>query len=223
MTRRRRSPARARRPPTRPNCSRGPWCMRASTASSRGACTIPATRWTALPATPCCASSTPAACRSSRRCRRATWRASSSVMRVSVTSPAAAPDAEDAAQGRVLGPPIAVDPATGTAVVRMARRQGLAAGTPVQVEIVAEEHSNVIVVPAAAVVRKRASPRSSWWSKDGKAHRREVVPGIVTDKAPRSPRACAPARQVVVQRPGGPARRRRGDHEAEAEPEPAPQ
>ncbi len=146
---------------------------------------------------------------------------------VSVTSPAAAPDAEDAAQGRVLGLPIAVDPATGTAGVRMSAPEGLAAGTTVQVAIVAEEHSNVIVVPSEAVVTEDGKSTVFVVEKDGKAHRREVVPGIVTDKTTEIAKGLRAGEQVVVRGqeglPDGAAVTIEAEAEAEPEPEPAPQ
>jgi RND family efflux transporter MFP subunit len=86
----------------------------------------------------------------------------------------------DAWEGKVLSLPAAVDPATGTAPVRVSAPAGLAAGIPVQVEILAEEHKDVVVVPAAAVVKEDDKPAVFVVGPDGKAHRHDVTLGIET-------------------------------------------
>jgi RND family efflux transporter MFP subunit len=60
---------------------------------------------------------------------------------------------------RVVAGPTAVDPATAAVPVRLAfdAPPALSPGTPVEVEIEAEEHLGVVLVPAAAVVRDGGS------------------------------------------------------------------
>jgi RND family efflux transporter MFP subunit len=86
-------------------------------------------------------------------------------------------------RARVIARPAAIDPATGTAPVRLAFEQPthLPAGLAVDVEIYGEEHPTAVLVPAAALVQE--GPRSFIFTVDGqkKAHRREVEVGIVAE------------------------------------------
>jgi RND family efflux transporter MFP subunit len=84
-------------------------------------------------------------------------------------------------QARVIARPPAVDPVTGTALVRLAfaaptRRP---AGLAVNVEIQGEEHPAAILVPADALIQE--GPESFVFTVDGqkKAHRRKVEVGVV--------------------------------------------
>ena len=101
-------------------------------------------------------------------------------------------------EGRVLSLPAAVDTATGTATVRISAPPGLAAGTPVQVEIVAEEHAGVVLVPAAAVVREDDKAAVFVVLADGKAHRRAVTLGIETTDEVEIQSGVAAGEKVVV-------------------------
>jgi RND family efflux transporter MFP subunit len=80
----------------------------------------------------------------------------------------------------VLSRPAAVEPGTATASVRLAfvSPGRLAVGTPVQVAIEAEMHSNVVLVPAAAVIRDGEQVTVMVVGSDNKAHRHEVTLGI---------------------------------------------
>jgi RND family efflux transporter MFP subunit len=100
--------------------------------------------------------------------------------------------------GRVLSLPAAVDAATGTATVRVSAPPGLAAGTPVQVEILAEEHAGVVVVPAAAVVDADEKRALFVVGTDGRAHRREVELGIATPDEAEIARGVAAGETVIV-------------------------
>jgi len=104
----------------------------------------------------------------------------------------------DPAEGRVLSLPAAVDPATGTAPVRVSAPAGLTVGTPVQVEILAEEHANVVIVPAAALVREDDKPAVFVVGPDGKAHRREVTVGLETAEGVEIAKGVAAGEKVVV-------------------------
>jgi multidrug efflux pump subunit AcrA (membrane-fusion protein) len=91
-----------------------------------------------------------------------------------------------------------VDTATGTATVRISAPPGLAAGTPVQVEIVAEEHASVVLVPAAAVVREDGKTAVFVVGADGKAHRRAVTVGIETTEEVEIEKGVTTGEKVVV-------------------------
>lgn len=108
------------------------------------------------------------------------------------------PGSTQAAEGHVLSLPAAVDTATGTATVRVSAPPGLAAGTPVQVEIVAEEHEGVVLVPAAAVVREDDKAAVFVVGADGKAHRRPVTLGIETAEDVEIEAGVAVGDKVVV-------------------------
>jgi len=84
-------------------------------------------------------------------------------------------------QARVIARPATVDPATGTALVRLAflTPTQLPAGMAVDVEIDGQEHFAAVLVPADALLQE--GPRSFVLIVDGekKAHRREVKAGVV--------------------------------------------
>jgi len=80
---------------------------------------------------------------------------------------------------KVLSRPAAVEPGTGTIPLRLgfATPANFAAGTPVEVEIDAEEHKDVVVVPAVAIVRE-GEETALFVSAGGKAQRRLVQTGL---------------------------------------------
>jgi RND family efflux transporter MFP subunit len=80
---------------------------------------------------------------------------------------------------KTLSRPVAVDPGTATVPVRLAFTGpvNLPAGAPVQVEIDAERHAGVLVVPTAAVLRE-AGETAVFVAKDQKAHRHPVQVGL---------------------------------------------
>jgi RND family efflux transporter MFP subunit len=90
------------------------------------------------------------------------------------------PGSAPPAAARVLGRPAAVDPATATAPVRLAFSTAFPfpAGTPVRVEIAAEEHRDVVLVPAAALVEEGADSFLYVVDAQGTAHRRPVTVGL---------------------------------------------
>jgi RND family efflux transporter MFP subunit len=81
---------------------------------------------------------------------------------------------------KVVARPAAVEPGTAAAPVRLAfvTAHAFAVGTPVQVEIDAEEHSNVVLVPTEAIVRE-GEQTAVFVAAGNKATRRPVVVGIV--------------------------------------------
>ncbi len=79
----------------------------------------------------------------------------------------------------VVSRPAAVDPGTATIPVRLGfvRPTNLPAGAPVQVDIDAEKHDAVVVVPDAAIVRE-GDETAVFVVSDGKAARHEVRIGL---------------------------------------------
>ena len=89
-------------------------------------------------------------------------------------------DEDSVEPARVISRPASVDVATGTAVVRVSLGSGtrLTAGTPVQVEIQTEEHKDVVIVPASAIVHEAEETSVFVVGADQKAHKKKVVIGI---------------------------------------------
>jgi RND family efflux transporter MFP subunit len=107
--------------------------------------------------------------------------------RIKVGAPARAIVGEDQppVPMKVASRPAAVEPGTAAAPVRLAflsssSSSNLAVGTPVQTEIDAEEHRNVVLVPADAIVHE-GDETAVFVAVANKAQRRPVVVGI-TDK-----------------------------------------
>jgi RND family efflux transporter MFP subunit len=106
-------------------------------------------------------------------------------------------DAEDA---EVAGLPAAVEPSGATANVRLsfAHLTRLTAGTPVQVEIYTDEHPDVVVVPAAAIVREGDQTVVIVAGADGKAHRKPVTPGLASGSEVEIRSGVSAGDQVIV-------------------------
>jgi RND family efflux transporter MFP subunit len=83
---------------------------------------------------------------------------------------------------KVLTRPAHVDSASATAAVRLGfdKPTRLAAGTVVQIEIVAEEHANALVIPAAGIVRDEGETFVMVAGSDNKAHKFPVAIGLLT-------------------------------------------
>ena len=86
-------------------------------------------------------------------------------------------------EARVRSLPVAVDPSTATATVRLdfAKPPHLPAGTPVRVEIVGQEHRDALLVPSAALLREKEESFVYTVDASDKAHRRKVEVGLVAD------------------------------------------
>jgi RND family efflux transporter MFP subunit len=95
------------------------------------------------------------------------------------SAPASSPDV----RLKVVSRPAEVEPGTGTIPVRLgfAVPANFAAGTPVEVDIEAEEHRGVVLVPAVAVVRE-GEEAAVFVAAGAKAQRRHVQVGL-TDGA----------------------------------------
>lgn len=91
----------------------------------------------------------------------------------------AAPAGDASASLKVISRPASVDANTATVPVRLAYAAptALPVGTPVQIQIDAEEHRDVVLVPAAAVVHE-GNETAVFVMKDNKAERRMVTLGI---------------------------------------------
>ena len=80
---------------------------------------------------------------------------------------------------KVVSRPSAVEPGTATVPVRLTfvRPTNLPAGAPVQVDIDAEKHTDVVVVPGSAIVRE-GNETAVFVASNGKAARRAVQTGL---------------------------------------------
>jgi RND family efflux transporter MFP subunit len=90
-----------------------------------------------------------------------------------------APTNTPAVELKVLSRPAAVDSGTATVPVRLAVSGPVAipVGAPAQVDIEAEQHRDVVLVPGAAVVRE-GEETAVFVASEGKAHRRPVRVGL---------------------------------------------
>jgi hypothetical protein len=100
--------------------------------------------------------------------------------------------------GKVVGTAATVDPATGTAAIRVAVSGALPVGTPVEIAIVAEQRPNALIVPAAAIVREENKTTVFAVGADNKAHRRAVVVGIVSAEEAQIVSGLREGEKVVV-------------------------
>ena len=84
---------------------------------------------------------------------------------------------------RVRSLPVSVDPLTAMATVRLdfVEDPHLPAGTPVQVAIIADERQDALVVPSGALVREGEDTFVYTVDAEGKAHRKKVTIGLVSD------------------------------------------
>ena len=100
---------------------------------------------------------------------------------------------------KVVSRPAAVEAGTAAAPVRLSflTPHSLAAGTPVQVEIDAEEHTNVVLVPVEAIVRE-GEETAVFVAAGDKAERRRVVVGIVDGLHAEIREGLKAGEQVIV-------------------------
>lgn len=111
------------------------------------------------------------------------------------------PGSEDSEPGTVLTRPAAVDADGVSSSIRIAfkGRTRLPVGTPVRVEIVAEERPNVLAVPIDAVLHDGDKAYVIVAGADKKAHRREVDLGLTTPKQVEVTKGLAAGDSVIVQ------------------------
>jgi RND family efflux transporter MFP subunit len=100
---------------------------------------------------------------------------------------------------KVASRPAAVEAGTAAAPVRLTFQlpPALAVGTPVQVEIDAEAHTNVVLVPTQAIVRE-ADETAVFVAAANKAQRRPVVLGIVIKEQAEIKSGVKVGEQVIV-------------------------
>jgi RND family efflux transporter MFP subunit len=111
------------------------------------------------------------------------------------------PGSPDADEGKVVSRPVAVDPSGVSADVRIAFTGGtkLAAGTPVRVEIAAEERPGVLAVPLEALIHEDDDTFVMIAGSDKKAHKRKVDVGLITPKMAELLSGVKAGEQVIVQ------------------------
>jgi RND family efflux transporter MFP subunit len=110
------------------------------------------------------------------------------------------PEGTDAERATVQTRSAAVDPSTGTVRVRLTFAQGtrVPAGTPVRVEIEAEEHENAVIVPVAALAHEGGSAFVFVVGSDGHARRTPVELGIVTGNEAEIVKGVGAGDRVIV-------------------------
>jgi len=123
--------------------------------------------------------------------------------RIQVGAPArliAAPSTDAERTLKVLSRPIAVEPGTATVPVRLAFSAvpALAAGTPVQVAIAAEQHDDTVLVPPAALVRE-GEETYVFVAADGRARRRTVTVGLRDEDNVEILSGITAGEQVIVE------------------------
>jgi len=111
------------------------------------------------------------------------------------------PGSPDADEGKVISRPAAVDPSGVSADVRIAFNIGtkLAAGTPVRVEITAEQRSQALAVPLEALIREDDDAFVMIAGADKKAHKRKVEVGLATSTTVELTGGVKAGEQVIVQ------------------------
>jgi membrane fusion protein, multidrug efflux system len=94
------------------------------------------------------------------------------------------PGADRPEAGKVLTRPAAVDPSGVSADVRISFNEmtKLAVGTPVRVEILAEQRAHALAVPVDAISHEDEKSFVMVAGADHKAHKREVTIGLTTPK-----------------------------------------
>lgn len=125
------------------------------------------------------------------------------LQRVQVGQPARVlvPGAEKPEQGKVLTRPAAVEPSGVSADVRIALTAAtqLAIGTPVRVEIVAEQHANALAVPVDAVIHEDEDAFVMVAGADNKAHKRKITIGLTTPKQVEVTAGLKAGEAIIIQ------------------------
>jgi RND family efflux transporter MFP subunit len=114
------------------------------------------------------------------------------------------PEGDSEVALKVVSRPSAVDPGTATIPVRLGfvRPTNLPAGAPVQVDIDAEKHDGVVVVPDAAIVRE-GEETAIFVVTDNKAARHEVKTGLSDGMRTEILSGVSAGDQVVVEGQAG--------------------
>ncbi|HTM23879.1 MAG TPA: efflux RND transporter periplasmic adaptor subunit [Vicinamibacterales bacterium] len=111
------------------------------------------------------------------------------------------PGADEPERGKVLSRPAAVEPTGISADVRLSfdAPTRLAAGTPVRVEIIAEQHPNALAVPVEAVIHEDENTFVMIAGDDKKAHKRKVTVGLTNAKTAELTGGVKAGEAVIVQ------------------------
>ena len=111
------------------------------------------------------------------------------------------PEGTPAEEATVVSRPAAVDPATGSAPVRLAFRRPtkLPSGAPIVVEILGEEHPDAVLVPAAALVHEGDETFVYILEGEETVRRRKVAVGIAAGATAEILSGIAAGDRVVVQ------------------------
>jgi RND family efflux transporter MFP subunit len=127
--------------------------------------------------------------------------------RVQVGKPARVlvPGAEAPEAGKVLTRPASVDPTGVSADVRISFNAGtkLAVGTPVRVEIVAEQRPNALAVPVDAIIHEDDNAFVMIAGPDNKAHKRKITIGLTTQKQAEVTGGVKAGDAIIVQGQAG--------------------
>jgi cobalt-zinc-cadmium efflux system membrane fusion protein len=104
-----------------------------------------------------------------------------------------------ALRSKVVAGPSVVDPGAATVPVRLsvAGAAGIPAGTPVQVDIDAERHPNVVLIPVAAIVRD-GEETAVFVAAGEKAQRRSVRIGLVSGAVAEIVSGLSAGEHVIV-------------------------
>jgi multidrug efflux pump subunit AcrA (membrane-fusion protein) len=105
---------------------------------------------------------------------------------------------------KVVSRPAQVEQGTATIPIRVAFASptNLSAGLPVQVEIQAEQHNNVVLVPSAAIARE-GEETAVFIAKGDKAERRPVMIGISDDEHTEIRSGVKAGEMVIVEGQNG--------------------
>jgi len=108
-------------------------------------------------------------------------------------------------EASVIARPVAVDPGSVTAPVRLRPSSvvRLTAGMSVEVEILGPEHNATVLVPSAAIIRDGEATVVMTVGPDSKAHRNEVEVGVASPDATEILKGLKAGDRVIVQGQNG--------------------
>jgi len=100
---------------------------------------------------------------------------------------------------RVISRPAAVDAGTAAVPIRLrfVASTSIPSGTPVEVDVDGEQHANVVLVPAAAIVRE-GNETAVFVAKDDKAQRQTVQLGLTDGMQAEIVSGISPGDLVIV-------------------------
>ena len=127
--------------------------------------------------------------------------------RITANAPArlVVPGGDEPIEATVIARPVAVDPGSVTAHVRVrpAAVSKLTAGMSVEVEILGPEHAASVLVPSAAIVRDGDATVVMTVGSDSKAHRNEVEVGVTSRETTEILKGVKAGERVIVRGQNG--------------------